>query len=98
MDKAGHKTGGRQKGTPNKGTAELSRFIDDFLERPGNEAAIGPVEYLLRIASGIESATQETRVNVSLGLMPYLHPKRAMKHEISGPDGGTLTLKALMVE
>lgn len=89
--------GGRAKGTPNRKTAELSILIDEFLERPENADAIHPVEYLVRIASGKDpQATHEERTDVAKTLLLYLHPKRAMKHEISGPDGGMLTLKALM--
>lgn len=41
---AGHKTGGRQKGTPNKITADLKRAILEAAEAAGGEG--GTVGYL----------------------------------------------------
>lgn len=65
MDKYGNKTGGRQKGTPNKITADL-------LERLGN---YNPLDALLAISQD-ENTPLEIQVKINLDLMNYVYPKR----------------------
>lgn len=65
MDKYGNKTGGRQKGTPNKRTADL-------LERLGN---YNPLDTLLAISQD-EDTPLEIQVKINLDLMNYVYPKR----------------------
>ena len=65
MDKYGNKTGGRQKGTPNKRTADL-------LERLGNN---NPLDALLAISQD-EDTPLEIQVKINLDLMNYVYPKR----------------------
>lgn len=65
MDKHGNKTGGRQKGTPNKRTADL-------LERLGN---YNPLDALLAISQD-EDTPLEIQVKINLDLMNYVYPKR----------------------
>lgn len=65
MDKYGNKTGGRQKGTPNKKTADL-------LERLGN---YNPVDALLAISQD-ENTPLDIQVKINLDLMNYIYPKR----------------------
>ena len=65
MDKYGNKTGGRQKGTPNKKTADL-------LERLGN---YNPLDTLLAISQD-EDTPLEIQVKINLDLMNYVYPKR----------------------
>ena len=65
MDKYGNKTGGRQKGTPNKKTADL-------LERLGN---YNPLDALLAISQN-EDTPLEIQVKINLDLMNYVYPKR----------------------
>ena len=65
MDKCGNKTGGRQKGTPNKRTADL-------LERLGN---YNPLDALLAISQD-EDTPLEIQVKINLDLMNYVYPKR----------------------
>lgn len=65
MDKYGNKTGGRQKGTPNKRTADL-------LERLGN---YNPLDALLAISQD-EDTPLEIQVKINLDLMNYVYPKR----------------------
>ena len=65
MDKYGNKTGGRQKGTPNKRTADL-------LERLGN---YNPLDALLAISQD-EDTPLEIQVKINLDLMNYIYPKR----------------------
>ena len=65
MDKYGNKTGGRQKGTPNKRTTDL-------LERLGN---YNPLDALLAISQD-EDTPLEIQVKINLDLMNYVYPKR----------------------
>ena len=65
MDKYGNKTGGRQKGTPNKKTADL-------LERLGN---YNPVDAFLAISQD-ENTPLDIQVKINLDLMNYIYPKR----------------------
>ena len=65
MDKYGNKTGGRQKGTPNKKTADL-------LVRLGN---YNPLDALLAISQD-EDTPLEIQVKINLDLMNYVYPKR----------------------
>lgn len=65
MDKYGNKTGGRQKGTPNKKTVDL-------LERLGN---YNPLDALLAISQD-EDTPLEIQVKINLDLMNYVYPKR----------------------
>lgn len=65
MDKCGNKTGGRQKGTPNKKTVDL-------LERLGN---YNPLDALLAISQD-EDTPLEIQVKINLDLMNYVYPKR----------------------
>lgn len=65
MDKYGNKTGGRQKGTPNKKTVDL-------LERLGN---YNPLDALLAISQD-EDTPLEIQVKINLDLMNYIYPKR----------------------
>lgn len=65
MDKYGNKTGGRQKGTPNKKTTDL-------LERLGN---YNPLDALLGISQD-EDTPLEIQVKINLDLMNYVYPKR----------------------
>ena len=65
MDKYGNKTGGQQKGTQNKKTADL-------LERLGN---YNPVDALLAISQD-ENAPLDIQVKINLDLMNYIYPKR----------------------
>lgn len=65
MDKYGNKTGGRQKGTPNKRTTDL-------LERLGN---YNPLDALLAISQD-ENTPLEIQVKINLDLMNYVYPKR----------------------
>lgn len=65
MDKYVNKTGGRQKGTPNKRTADL-------LKRLGN---YNPLDALLAISQD-ENTPLDMQVKINLDLMPYIYPKR----------------------
>jgi hypothetical protein len=61
------KTGGRQKGTPNRATAVLKDKL----------AALGcdPVEELAKIAQNPKT-TVESKIQIYSTLLPYVYPKR----------------------
>jgi hypothetical protein len=63
----GFKTGGRQTGTPNKRTQELTERLGDL--------GCDPVEGLARIAND-ESASLELRARCYSDLMQYVYPRR----------------------
>lgn len=74
----GVKTGGRQKGTPNKATAALAAEI----------AATGetPLEYMLRVMRD-PVAEYDRRDKMAAAAAPYIHPKLAST-EVTGKGGG----------
>lgn len=65
MDKYRNKTGGRQKGTPNKRTADLLERLGDY----------NPLDALLAISQD-EDTPLEIQVKINLDLMNYVYPKR----------------------
>lgn len=74
----GQKTGGRQKGTPNKATADSQA-----------KAAAGgelPLDYMLRVMRD-PAADYPRRDNMAKAAAPFLHA--ALKAvEVTGKDGG----------
>lgn len=69
------KTGGRQVGTPNKRT----RVLEETLERLGSDVPE-------RILDLLPQLTPDRQVDVLLGLMPYLYPKRRMVEVAGDPS------------
>jgi hypothetical protein len=65
--KTGIKTGGRQKGTPNKRTQEL---LDKL-----RELNFDPLENLVVIAND-ETTSTELKVKIDIELLNYVYPKR----------------------
>lgn len=65
--KTGIKTGGRQKGTPNKRTQEL---LDKL-----RELNFDPLENLVVIAND-ETTSTELKVKINIELLNYVYPKR----------------------
>jgi hypothetical protein len=61
------KTGGRQKGTPNRATSELKQKL----------AALGcdPAEELVKIAQN-HKTPDESKIQIYSTLLPYVYPKR----------------------
>lgn len=75
----GIKTGGRQKGTPNKATAAKAAEI----------AASGetPLDYMLRVMRD-PTVEHPRRDEMARAAAPYVHPKLAsVVHEGTGDDG-----------
>jgi hypothetical protein len=60
----GYKTGGRQKGTPNKTTADIRNVIHDLLSHE--------LEYMI---SNLDKLPDDKRFEIILKLMPYVVPK-----------------------
>ncbi len=74
--RGGAKTGGRQKGTPNKKTEGLL----EICERKG----ISPFEAMVDLA--LSASDDAVKFGVLKELCTYLYPKRKAV-ELSGPDG-----------
>ena len=64
----GKKTGGRQKGVPNKATAAKAAAI----ARSGES----PLDYMLRVMRNVK-ADLTTRLDAAKSAAPYVHPKLA---------------------
>lgn len=73
----GLKTGGRQKGTPNKKTRQLQSLIDGY--------GHNPVEALVSVAMDA-NVDPALRTKVNLELMQYLYPKRKAVELSGDPD------------
>lgn len=61
---AGHKTGGRQEGTPNKLTAEFKAILKDIMTKE-----------LEQLPSRLDKLNDKERIEFLLRLMPYVMPK-----------------------
>jgi hypothetical protein len=76
----GRKTGGRQRGTPNKASVEREKVIA--------ESGLTPLKYMLRTLRD-ESLDLQTRMDAASKAAPYVHPKlAAIEH--SGPNKGPI--------
>lgn len=76
------KTGGRQKGTPNKSTSLLREKLDAL--------ACDPVEELVKIARQPQTPPG-LKVTIYTTLMPYIFPKRAFIDNAEGERAEKLT-------
>lgn len=74
----GKKTGGRQKGTPNKASAALASDIA--------ASGLTPLDYMLDVLRD-ENADPKDRMWAAEKAAPYVHPKLATI-EHSGKGGG----------
>lgn len=84
---AGRKTGGRQKGTPNKKTAAL-------LERVSAEG-LTPLDVMLQVMREyVEAGDREMALDAAAKAAPYVHPKlSSIAAEVSGPGGGAQVVR-----
>lgn len=73
----GIKTGGRQKGSPNKSTQERLQSL-----LAGGET---PLEYMLRVMRD-QTADWERRDKMAVAAATYLHPKLATTEITGDPD------------
>lgn len=75
---SGKKTGGRQRGTPNRATAAKAEEVA--------ASGLTPLDYMLTVMRDTE-APADRRDDMAKAAAPYVHPKLAAV-EHSGPDGG----------
>jgi hypothetical protein len=75
----GRKTGGRQKGTPNKRTQEVVARIE--------ASGLTPLDYMLKVMRD-ENEVLDVRLDAAKAAAPYVHPRLA-----SIENTGTLTLR-----
>lgn len=83
------KTGGRQKGTPNKNKQEFIELLDAAAKAHGREG-FNPLLKLAGIYFELEDlgiATVGPRTDILLKTLEYSYPKKKAV-EVSGPDGG----------
>lgn len=81
----GAKTGGRQKGTPNRANAERQQAIA--------ESGLTPLEFLLSLMRD-DTKALDVRADAAKAAAPYVHPKLASV-EFNGHLGLTLHEEAL---
>jgi hypothetical protein len=76
------KTGGRKKGTPNAKTKTLAKLMEGKT----------PLEFLLET---MRDETKELfiRLDCSKAAAPYVHSRKAQQLEVSGKEGGPISLK-----
>lgn len=84
----GKKTGGRQKGIPNKAPSKAA--LAQAVAKVAVGEGISPLEYMLGIMRD-PLANPERRDDMAKAAAPYLHAKLASV-EHSGPGGGAIPL------
>ena len=78
----GFKTGGRQKGTPNKATKAVKEMAENY-----GQAAIDRLAYLM------ENATSEqAQVSACKEILDRAYGKATQSHELSGKDGSPIEI------
>lgn len=75
----GRKTGGRQKGTPNKRTQEVVAKIE--------ASGLTPLDYMLQVMRDVNEVL-DVRLDAAKAAAPYVHPRLA-----SIENTGTMTLR-----
>jgi len=82
------KTGGRQKGQPNKKNAETIAAIE--------ASGLTPLDYMLNLLRD-DKLDSLTRFEAAKAAAPYVHPKLAsIDNTHKGPDGGAVAHKIEM--
>ena len=96
----GHKTGGRQKGTPNKATVRLAAKFAEAAERataglsPSEIASMLPLDvmqYAMRLE--LQGGKWRSAASIAEKAAPYLHAKMAPRAEEGGDH--ELTIKII---
>jgi hypothetical protein len=82
------KSGGRQKGTPNKATAAKAAEVA--------ASGLTPLDYLLSVMRD-DQVPRPERVDAANKAAPYIHPKLA-SIEHTGEDGGPLIVQIVRFE
>jgi hypothetical protein len=90
---SGHKTGGRQKGTPNKLKAQLDAKLAEATERmtaglsPSEIATMMPLDVMLfAMRLAVESGHWRPATSIAEKAAPYVHAKMAPRVEDGGRD------------
>jgi hypothetical protein len=90
---SGHKTGGRQKGTPNKRKAEYDAKFAEAAGRataalsPSEIASMMPVDVLLfAMRHEVECGQLRSAATIAEKVAPYLHAKIAPRSEDGDAD------------
>ena len=96
----GHKTGGRQKGTPNKATVRLAAKLAEAAERAtaslssSEIASMMPLPVmLLAMRLEVECGHLRSAASIAEKAAPYVHPKMAPRAEEGGDK--ELTIKII---
>jgi hypothetical protein len=96
----GHKTGGRQKGTPNEATARLAAKFAEAAGRattglsPSEIASMMPVDVMLfAMRLELECGQLRSAAAIAEKAAPYIHPKMAPRAEKGGDR--ELTIKII---
>ena len=96
----GHKTGGRQKGTPNKATVRLAAKLAEAAERATSSLSSSEIDSMLPLdvmqyAMRLELQGGQWRWAASIAekAAPYVHPKMAPRAEEAGDH--ELTIKVI---
>lgn len=80
----GRKTGGRQKGTPNKATAAKRAAIE--------ASGLTPLDYMLSVLRD-ETQSQEARMDAAKAAAPYVHPRLStIEAKTDSAHSGQLTI------
>jgi len=85
----GRKTGGRQRGTPNKKTLEMKRVVADAQAKAIADG-ITPLEYMLAVMRD-DHADRARRDWAAAAAANYVHPKLAST-QIGGDKDDPLTI------
>lgn len=83
--KGAPKTGGRQKGTPNKATVAKALEIAS--------TGLTPLDYMVSVYRDARQKL-EIRLDAAKAAAPYVHPRLATM-ELSGKDGGPIEIKRI---
>lgn len=83
----GKKTGGRQKGTPNKATAEVRALCEGLLKDPAYKAGL-----VKRLQTG------EIAPHVEILLWHYAYGKPTEHIEVGGEGGGPVEVRFVLVD
>ena len=82
----GAKTGGRQKGTQNKATAQKAAEVA--------ESGLTPLDYMLSVMRNDQNAT-DVRLDAAHKAAPYVHPKLS---QIDANVNGRFDLRRFMLD
>jgi hypothetical protein len=96
----GRKTGGRQRGTPNKAKVQLDTKLAEVGERvaaglsPSQIATMAPVDIMLH-AMRVEAESANWRMAAAIAekAAPFIHAKLAPRAEDNGGEASVITVR-----